>query len=134
MTRCRKAAETGRSRLNDSVGPNSRTPHCIPPLVIFPDYDESNAGVEVRPVGRARAAFVLGEQSSALWAIEPRPLAAVARLVNAAPAYQVSYSNAFEAAPVIANELLPNATPVSTEPVSDEKQPIPTQTDRSAAC
>ena len=77
-----------------------------PAVIVFPDYDAEHIHVEVAPVSRARAAFVLGEQSSAMWAIEPRPLAAVARLVNAAPAYQVSYSNAFAAAPVIVKDLL----------------------------
>ena len=80
-----------------------------PAVIVFPDFDAEHDRVEVTPVSRARAAFVLGEQSSAMWAIEPRPLAAVARLVNAAPAFQVSYSDAFAAAPVIVNELLRSA-------------------------
>jgi hypothetical protein len=79
-----------------------------PALVVFPDFRDGHDGVDAEPVSRARAAFVLGEQSSALWAVEPRPLAAVVRLVSQAPAYRVTYGDAHNAAPVIADELLPH--------------------------
>ena len=72
-----------------------------PALIVFPNIEAEHDGVEVIPVSPARAAFVLGEQSSAMWAIEPRPLAALARLVTSVLAFQVSYGNAFDAAPVI---------------------------------
>jgi hypothetical protein len=78
-----------------------------PALIVFPDLRDGFDSVEIAPVSRARAAFVLGEQSSALWAVEPRPLAALARLVTQAPAYRVSYGDAFAAAPVIVRQLLP---------------------------
>jgi hypothetical protein len=78
-----------------------------PGLIVFPDVDAERDGVQVTAVSPARAAFVLGEQSSAMWAIEPRPLAALERLVTSVPAYQVSYANAFDAAPVIAALLTP---------------------------
>jgi len=78
-----------------------------PALIVFPDFRSDFDAVEVTPVSRAHAAFVLGEQSSALWAVEPRPLAALARLVTQAHAYRVSYGDAFAAAPVIVRDLLP---------------------------
>jgi hypothetical protein len=53
---------------------------------------------------------VLGEQSSALWAVEPRPLDALVRLVTQAAAYRVGYGDAHDAAPVIATDLLPSST------------------------
>ena len=56
-----------------------------PAVIVFPDVDPDRTDVEVTPVSPARAAFVLGEQSSAMWAIEPRPLAAIARLVTPPP-------------------------------------------------
>ena len=77
-----------------------------PAVIVFPDVDPDRTDVQATPVSPARAAFVLGEQSSAMWAIEPRPLAAIARLVTTVPAFQVSYGNAFDAAPVIINELM----------------------------
>ena len=85
-----------------------------PALIVFPDYQADFIGVEVGPVSRARASFVLGEQSSALWAVEPRPLAALARLVTQAPAFRVTYGDAFAAAPVIVADLLPAAPPTAT--------------------
>ncbi len=82
-----------------------------PAVIVFPDVDPDRTDVVATPVSPARAAFVLGEQSSAMWAIEPRPLAAIARLVTTVPAFQVSYGNAFEAAPVIIGELMDAAPP-----------------------
>lgn len=100
-----------------------------PSLIVFPDVDPARHDVEVTPVSAARAAFVLGEQSSALWAIEPRPLAAIARLVGSAQALQVSYGSAFEAAPVIV-EHLADAAPLDavsvSVSVSDRVEPAPT--------
>ncbi len=77
-----------------------------PAVIVFPDFEPDTDGVDVQPVSRARAAFVLGEQSSALWAVEPRPLGALWRLVHRAPAYRVSYASAFDAAPIVVRELL----------------------------
>ena len=99
-----------------------------PSLLVFPDITPDSTDVEVQAVSPARAAFLLGEQSSALWAIEPRPLAALERLVRAAPAYRVSYSNAFDAADVILRDLLPTATPSSATAPSDDPQPAPSDT------
>ena len=82
----------------------------FPTAIVFPDHDPEQQGVELQPVTRARAAFVLGEQSSALWAVEPRPLDALQRLVDAAPAYRATYSSAFEAAQTIVSELLLGTT------------------------
>lgn len=87
-----------------------------PALIVFPDFQAGCAGVAVEPVSPARAAFVLGEQTSALWAVEPRPLAALARLVGQAPAYQLSYGDAHDAVPVIAGDLLPEASPGPATP------------------
>ena len=98
-----------------------------PSLIVFPDVDPERNDVDVTPVSPARAAFVLGEQSSALWAIEPRPLAAVARLVGSAPALQVSYGSAFDAAPVI-GELLAEATPAGPVSIADTPEPAPVGT------
>jgi hypothetical protein len=107
-------------------GPDLPDAPLHPAVIVFPDYDDAHAGIDITPVSRARAAFVLGEQSSAMWAIEPRPLAAVARLVEQAPAFQVSYSDAFAAAPVIVGELLNSAAPTpADDPVSEAKQPVP---------
>ena len=89
-----------------------------PAVIVFPDVDPDRTDVAATPVSPARAAFVLGEQSSAMWAIEPRPLAAIARLVTAVPAFQVSYGNAFDAAPVIINELMDAPPPPGLEPPS----------------
>lgn len=105
-------------------GPDLPAVPIRPAVIVFPDYATELDGVHVSAVSKARAAFVLGEQSSAMWAIEPRPLAAVARLVQLAPAYQVSYADAFEAAPVIVRDLL-DSTPEELA-VSDVKQPTPT--------
>lgn len=94
-----------------------------PALIVFPDFRADYLRVDVEPVSRARAAFVLGEQSSALWAVEPRPLAALARLVAQAPALRVTYGDAHDAAPVIANELLPTAVPESDDVVAERPSP-----------
>lgn len=85
-----------------------------PALVVFPHYQPGHVDVDVEPVSRARAAYVLGEQSSALWAVEPRPLEALVRLVTQAAAYRVGYGDAHRAAPVIAAELLPPSTPAES--------------------
>ena len=90
-----------------------------PAVIVFPDVDPDRTDVQATPVSPARAAFVLGEQSSAMWAIEPRPLAAIARLVTTVPAFQVSYGNAFDAAPVIIGELMDAAPPEGLEPPSN---------------
>lgn len=92
-------------------GPPIPTTDLRPALIVFPDFQAGHGGVDAQPVSRARAAFVLGEQTSALWAVEPRPLAALARLVSQAPAYRVTYGDAHDAAPVIATEFLPGAVP-----------------------
>jgi energy-coupling factor transporter ATP-binding protein EcfA2 len=94
-----------------------------PALVVFPDYRPNYAGVEVEPVSRARAAFVLGEQSSSLWAVQPRPLAALVRLVTEAPAFQATYGDAHNAAPVIVAHLLRSTVPVER---SDVPAAVPT--------
>jgi len=73
----------------------------LPALIIFPRYGADQGEPTLTPVSRATAAFWLGENSSALWAIEPRPLAALERLVTAAPAFEASYNDAFSAAPVV---------------------------------
>jgi hypothetical protein len=99
-----------------------------PAVIVFPDVHPERTTVDDTPVSPARAAFVLGEQSSAMWAIEPRPLAAIARLVVAVPAFQVSYGNAFDAAPVIIDELVDAAVPPGLEPPSDIPEPAPTGT------
>lgn len=99
-----------------------------PAVIVFPDVDPDRSDVQATPVSPARAAFVLGEQSSAMWAIEPRPLAAIARLVTTVPAFQVSYGNAFDAAPIIINELMVAAPPEGLEPPSDTPEPAPTGT------
>jgi hypothetical protein len=91
----------------------------FPTLIVFPDHDPEQQGVELQPVSRARAAFVLGEQSSALWAVQPRPLAALQRLVDTAPAYRATYASAFDAASVITGELLGGPTSAS-RPAADE--------------
>ncbi len=99
-----------------------------PAVIVFPDVDPDRTDVEATPVSPARAAFVLGEQSSAMWAIEPRPLAAIARLVTTVPAFQVSYGNAFDAAPVIIGELMDAPPPEGLEPPSNTPEPAPTGT------
>lgn len=99
-----------------------------PAVIVFPDVDPTRSEVAVTPVSPARAAFILGEQSSALWAIEPRPLAAIARLVTTVPAFTVSYGNAYDAAPVIINELMDSAPPEGIEPPSNTPEPAPTGT------
>ena len=96
-----------------------------PALIVFPDIDADHDGVEATPVSPARAAFVLGEQSSAMWAIKPRPLASLARLVTSVPAFQVTYGNAFDAAPVIV-DLLNGAERRETEAVAAHAEPVPT--------
>jgi hypothetical protein len=96
-----------------------------PALIVFPDIDEKRSDVAVTPVSPARAAFVLGEQSSAMWAIEPRPLAALARLVTSVPAYQVSYANAFDAAPIIV-DLLSNSGSRHPDWISTKVEAAPT--------
>ena len=63
-----------------------------------------------------------------MWAIEPRPLAAIARLVTAVPTFQVSYGNAFDAAPVIIDELMDAPPPDGLEPPSNDAEPAPTGT------
>jgi hypothetical protein len=98
-----------------------------PALIVFPDRDPDRGDVEVTPVSPARAAFVLGEQSSAMWAIEPRPLATLARLVTSVPAFQVSYAHAFDAAPVITGLLDAHPTEPPQE-ISTERQPAPAGT------
>ena len=82
-----------------------------PAVIVFPDFAAGFDGVEAAPVGRASAAYVLGEQSSALWAVEPRPLGSLERLVSSAAAYRVRYGSAFEAAPRILADLLPAVLP-----------------------
>lgn len=91
-------------------GPPIPATELQPVLLVFPQYQPGRAGVDVEPVSRARAAYVLGEQSSALWAVEPRPLDALVRLVTQAAAYRVGYGDAHDAAPVIASDLLPSST------------------------
>jgi energy-coupling factor transporter ATP-binding protein EcfA2 len=76
-----------------------------PALIVFPDHVATISDAEFEAVSRARAAFALGEQSSALWAVEPRPLAALARLVTRAPAYRVGYGDASTAAPLVVDLL-----------------------------
>jgi hypothetical protein len=98
-----------------------------PALIVFPDINESRTEVAMTPVSPARAAFVLGEQSSAMWTIEPRPLAALARLVTSVPAYQVSYANAFDAAPVIV-DLLSNSDSRQPDSISPKVEAAPTAT------
>jgi hypothetical protein len=78
-----------------------------PAVIVFPDFDASLSEVAVAPVSRARAAYLLGEQSSALWAVAPRPLGALTRLVSAVPAYRVSYGVGSAGASLVASELLP---------------------------
>lgn len=99
-----------------------------PAVIVFPDVDPDRTDVVASPVSPARAAFVLGEQSSAMWAIEPRPLAAIARLVSSVPAFQVSYSNAFDAAPVIISELMTATPPEGLERPSNTPEPAPSGT------
>jgi hypothetical protein len=99
-----------------------------PAVIVFPDVDPDRTEVVATPVSPARAAFVLGEQSSAMWAIEPRPLAAIARLVTAVPAFQVSYGNAFDAAPVIIGELMDVAPPEGLEQPSNTPTAAPAGT------
>jgi len=99
-----------------------------PAVIVFPDVDQDRTDVVATPVSPARAAFVLGEQSSAMWAIEPRPLAAIARLVTTVPAFQVSYGNAYDAAPVIINELMDAARPIGLDAPSNTPEPAPTET------
>jgi energy-coupling factor transporter ATP-binding protein EcfA2 len=96
-----------------------------PALVVFPEVDPSATSVTAEPVSRARAAFVLGEQSSAMWAITPRPLAALARLVTSVPAFQVTYGDAFGAAPVIVG-LLEQAADAVVPPIPSRPEPAPT--------
>ena len=99
-----------------------------PALIVFPDVQPEAKGVQAIPVTPARAAFVLGEQSSAMWAIEPRPLASLASLVTSVPSFQVTYGNAFDAAPHIVNELLAQAQPREPQPVASAKETAPTGT------
>jgi len=119
------------------AAPLSRT-EMQPAVIVFPDVHEDQIGVDAQPLSKARAAFLLGEQSSALWAIEPRPLAALERLVRVAPAYRVAYGNAFDAAEVIINDLMPahtdSSSPANTDAldVSDDAQPTPQGTQHPA--
>jgi Coenzyme PQQ synthesis protein D (PqqD) len=109
-------------------GPSLPDAPLRPALIAFPDVDAERNDVDVEPVTPARAAFVLGEQSSALWAIEPRPLAALARLVLSVPAYQVTYSHAFDAARVIVDSLLPQTAAKHLEPIATTPEPAPAGT------
>jgi len=93
---------------SDLGGPDLPKAVPTPTVIVFPDVDADQQDVTMTPVSRARAAFLLGEQSSALWRIEPRPLAALEHLVTAAPAFVVTYSDAFRAAAMIRRELLPD--------------------------
>lgn len=86
-------------------GPTIPDVHLHPSLIVFPGFEPDAREVDVAEVRRARAAFVLAEQSSSLWAIQPRPLAAIERIVSVAPAVQVSYSDAFAAAATIVEKL-----------------------------
>jgi hypothetical protein len=80
-----------------------------PAVIVLPAFDATVPTVTVTPVSPARAAFLLGEESSALWAVQPRPLAALQRLVRAAPAWALTYPDAFDAVRVIVDDLLPRA-------------------------
>ena len=96
-----------------------------PSLIVFPDVDPDRSTVDVTPVSPARAAFVLGEQSSALWAIEPRPLAAIARLVGSVPSRsRCRTATRFDAAPAIGEQLSDTAEP-GPAAVSDTPEPAP---------
>lgn len=106
-------------------GPPLPTVELRPAVIVFPNVDPDRTDVEFTPVSPARTAFVLGEQSSAMWAIEPRPLAAIARLVASVPAFQVSYGNAFDAAPAIINELMDAQPPAGIELPSNDAEPAP---------
>lgn len=109
-------------------GPDLPDAPLRPAVIVFPDVDPDRTDVVATPVSPARAAFVLGEQSSAMWAIEPRPLAAIARLVTTIPTFQVSYGNAYDAAPVIITELMDAARPSGFDAPSNTLEPAPTGT------
>ncbi|MEO8107909.1 MAG: PqqD family peptide modification chaperone [Actinomycetes bacterium] len=109
-------------------GPDLPDAPLHPAVIVFPDFDPDRTDVSTTTVSPARAAFVLGEQSSAMWAIEPRPLAAIARLVTTVPAFKVSYGNAFDAAPLIISDLMDAARPSGLEAPSNSPEPAPTGT------
>jgi hypothetical protein len=111
-------------------GPDLPKARLLPALIVFPEVDPERDAILVSEVSPARAAFVLGEQSSAMWAIEPRTLAALARLVTSVPAYQVSYANAFDAAPVIVDLLAKVTDDLTAQEhrVSEDREVAPTGT------
>lgn len=110
-------------------GPNIPDAPLHPSLIVFPSFDADVHEVDVAEVSLARAAFVLAEQSSSLWAIQPRPLAAVERIVRVAPAVQVSYSDAFAAAATVVEVLdqlppsFPGAPEVTDRPAAAGSRP-----------
>jgi hypothetical protein len=88
-----------------------------PAVIVFPDFDASRSEVAVTPISRARAAYLLGEQSSALWSVQPRPLDALVRLVSAVPAYRVSYGVGSAGASLVASSLLPASGELAADAV-----------------
>jgi energy-coupling factor transporter ATP-binding protein EcfA2 len=102
-----------------------------PEVVVFPTFDAAASAVTATAVSPARAAFLLGEESSALWAVQPRPLAALQRLVRAAPAWGLTYSDAFDAARVVVDDLLLHGSSTTTtdlERVDNEPAAVPRAT------
>ena len=106
--------------------PPSVSPTTLPALVVLPDrHDDSRT--EAEAITPARAAFLVGEQSSALWSVSPRPLAPLLRLVLSVPVLRLAYADAFAAAPLVRERLLAAAAPDPSRltAVSDQPQPAP---------
>lgn len=87
----------------------------IPAYVVFPRYDSGAHSVQIETVGPAQAAFRLGENSSALAAIQRRPLGVLAKLVTTVPTLTVTYRDAREAAPLISELLHDRSKPPKFE-------------------
>ena len=98
-------------------------------LIVLPSFDPALDRVDVAPVTPARAALALGQNSSALAAVRPRPLAALAALVSAVPTVLVRYPDAFLAAQTVHDLLL--ATPTDPTAEATEVADLPPLPDRS---
>lgn len=77
-------------------------------LVVAPSY-RAGEGTALVSVSAAEAVFWLGSNSSSLAAVRPRPLAALARLVGAAPTYRLPYDDVATARDAVLSLLTPVA-------------------------
>ena len=73
-------------------GPGLPTEPLRVALVVAPEY-AARTGTRLERIGSAETVFRLGSNSSSLSAVRPRPLQALARLVNGVPSYRLPYSD-----------------------------------------